>query len=157
MRLTADEIAQLDHLLEPYLDHDKVQLMRTFVQHGAVSTLDHCINVASVSFWLNRRLNWRACESDLAVSALLHDFYLYDWHGAGWSHSYLHPLRAAENARKYFDVSERMSQAIESHMWPWPPTRPPRSREGAIICMADKICALLETVLCRRESTPICR
>ena len=62
------------------------QRMREYIQHGSVTTYQHCKNVALVRFWLNRRLHLHAAETSLAVCALLHDFYLYDWHTTGTFH-----------------------------------------------------------------------
>ena len=44
-------------MLRPYLKNEKVQQMNTYIQHGSVSTLQHCKYVAEVSCWLNRRLH----------------------------------------------------------------------------------------------------
>lgn len=157
MKLTADEIRELDELLENLYADERVQSMNGFVQHGAVSTYAHCRNVTDASFWINRHLGFGADERTLATAALLHDFYLYDWHGSGWRHSYQHPLRASRNAQEHFGVDERVTSAIESHMWPIGISRPPRTREAVVICLADKYCALIETLRCRREAKPLCR
>ena len=54
--------------------------MREFIQHGDVTTYQHCKNVVVVSCWINHRFHLGADETTLAVGAFLHDFYLYDWH-----------------------------------------------------------------------------
>ncbi|ANE23257.1 hypothetical protein AAY81_09275 [Denitrobacterium detoxificans] len=157
MKLSADEIRELDALLEPLYADEQVQSMNDFVQHGAVSTYAHCRNVTDASFWINRHLGFHADEPTLVTAALLHDFYLYDWHGSGWRHSYRHPLCASRNAQARFGISERTASAIESHMWPIGITRPPRTREALVLCIADKYCALLETLLLRKEAKSLCR
>jgi hypothetical protein len=35
-------------------------------------------------------------------------------------HSFIHPVAAAENAFKYFDISEKEYSLIRTHMWPFP-------------------------------------
>lgn len=80
MQLSEIEREQLYAIVEKYDHHPDVQRMREYIQHGSVTTYQHCKNVALVSFWLNRRLHLHADETSLAVGALLHDFYLYDWH-----------------------------------------------------------------------------
>ena len=83
MQLSEIEREQLYAIVEKYDHHPDVQRMREYIQHGSVTTYQHCKNVALVSFWLNRRLHLHADETSLAVGALLHDFYLYDWHKKG--------------------------------------------------------------------------
>ena len=80
MQLSEPERAQLAAILEQYDRHPEVQRMREFIQHGDVTTYQHCKNVTLVSVWLNHRFHLGADETALAVGAFLHDFYLYDWH-----------------------------------------------------------------------------
>ena len=126
--------------------------MKGFCQHGAVSTYAHCLRVAHASLRLARALHLHVDEQDLVAAALLHDFYLYDWHDRTTSrpnHATRHPLYAAENARRVFGVDERVESAISTHMWPLPPGRVPASREAWIVCAADKWCSLDETLRMR--------
>ena len=80
MQLSDTERQRLTTILAQYDQHPEVQRMREFIQHGDVTTYQHCKNVVLVSFWLNRRFHLGADETSLAVGAFLHDFYLYDWH-----------------------------------------------------------------------------
>ena len=77
MQLSELERERLAAILEKYDRHPEVQRMREFIQHGDVTTYQHCKNVVLVSFWLNRRFHLGADETSLAVGAFLHDFYLY--------------------------------------------------------------------------------
>ena len=77
MQLSVTEREQLYAILEKYDQNPKVQQMREFIQHGDVTTYQHCKNVVLVSCWLNHRLHLGADETSLAVGAFLHDFYLY--------------------------------------------------------------------------------
>lgn len=126
--------------------------MRGFTQHGDVSTYQHCVRVARTSLGIARALHLKVDDDCLETGALLHDFYLYDWHDRDSSrphHATRHPLYAAENAASVFDVDPRVLDIIRTHMWPLPPTRVPASREAWIVCVADKWCSLQETVLMR--------
>ena len=80
MQLSQTERERLSAILEQYDHHPKVQEMREFIQHGDVTTYQHCKNVVVVSCWINHRFHLGADETTLAVGAFLHDFYLYDWH-----------------------------------------------------------------------------
>ena len=54
MQLSELERGRLAAILETYDRHPEVQRMREFIQHGDVTTYQHCKNVVLVSFWLNR-------------------------------------------------------------------------------------------------------
>lgn len=144
-----EEIAEI---LAPYLQSEAVQSMSGYCQHGDVSTLEHCLSVTRKALQFDALLPGSSDKEVLVVAGLLHDFYLYDWHGSGWKHSYQHPLKAAENAREYFNVDPRVAEAIESHMWPIGISHPPKSREALLICLADKWCALTETLFHRKRA-----
>ena len=80
-------------------------------------------------------------------AALLHDYFLYDWHawegGEHRLHGLFHAGTALKNARADFALSAVEENAILRHMFPLTPI-PPRCREGWIICLADKLCAACE-------------
>ena len=156
MHLTADERAQLEETIAPFVDDADVRRMATYVQHGSVDTLSHCRSVAEVSWWLACRLHMRVDREALLVGALLHDFYLYDWHGAGWRHSYRHAEHARRNAAAHFGVDEQTQRVIRCHMWPIGITHVPRTREAVIVCLADKYASLHETLFQRRRQYAIC-
>ena len=153
MQLSVTEREQLYAILEKYDQNPKVQQMREFIQHGDVTTYQHCKNVVLVSCWLNHRLHLGADETSLAVSAFLHDFYLYDWHNCSnithW-HGFKHPLIARYNADAVFRLNEKERNIIQTHMWPLTITQLPRCREAYLVCLADKMSSSWETVMERR-------
>lgn len=132
-----------------WLARPEVQRMDGYIQHGTTTTLDHTQRVARASLALAQALHLSVNEPDLVAGALLHDFYLYDWHDRSTSkpnHATKHPLYAAENARELLGVNEDIASIIETHMWPLPPRRVPASKEAWIVCAADKWCSLVETI-----------
>ena len=149
MYLSQEEELVFRKLSEKYLSHEKVKEMRGFIQHGSMDTYTHCLQVARMSFYLNRHLKLRADEEALVAGALLHDFYLYDWHEKDPSHrlhGFFHPAKACENAVRYFDVGPREQHIIRTHMWPLTLRSVPLSREAVLVCLADKWCSALETI-----------
>ena len=130
-----------------------VQQMKEFTQHGRVSTYEHCENVLEFSRKMDELLHLHADEETLAMGAMLHDFYLYDWHEAGDGshrlHGFTHAKRASTNAEKYFDVNEDVRHVIDSHMWPLTLTSMPRTKEAWIVCLSDKCVSLYETLFKR--------
>ena len=65
MQLSVTERERLYAILEKYDQNPKVQQMREFIQHGDVTTYQHCKNVVLVSCWLNHRLHLGADETSL--------------------------------------------------------------------------------------------
>ncbi len=141
---------EFDTLIEELQSQGRIASLGEFTQHGSVTTFDHVVRVASLSLRIARKLRLRICEGELVRGALLHDYYLYDWHHCpNKGHALNHPVVAQRNAKRDFDLSARESNIIVSHMWPLPPTRVPRCREAWIVCAADKICSLQETLFMR--------
>ena len=114
---------------------------RAFIQHGDVSVYDHVVSVARQSCRMAdalARLGVRVDRASLVRGALLHDYFLYDWHDPDPSHR-LHGFR------HHFALTPREKNVIVRHMFPLVPV-PPACREAWIVCCADKVCALRETV-----------
>ena len=163
MGLSETERVHLQAILQKYEEDPRVQEMDQYIQHGCVTTFEHCRNVARVSFWINRRFHLGADETALAEGALLHDFYLYDWHVEGrfqnWSglrtffkmHGFIHPLLARDNADRCFGLTAKEKNIIRSHMWPLTLFHAPSCREAVIVCIADKYCAVIEAMYRNRQ------
>lgn len=129
------------------LEHPVFQSMDNFIQHGRTTCKEHCIRVSYLSFCLCRKMGWDGRSA--ARAALLHDLFLYDWHThaketGNHFHGLTHPRVALENASRYFALSPMEKNCILRHMWPLTPV-PPASKEGFVICYADKVCSLAET------------
>ena len=143
----ADLTDDFTQLALPVLSHPRVRSMDQFIQHGSTTTLDHCMAVAYCSLLFVRTLNITCNEQDLVTAALLHDYYLYDWHIKDACpqrpHGFSHPHLALRNAMEDFILSKRAKNAIKRHMFPLTPI-PPKYREGLIICFIDKICSTYE-------------
>ena len=132
------------------LQDPKVQGMREFPQHHGTNTLSHSLKVAQMSFILAERLGWDINERELARGALLHDYYLYDIKAkklGPYQHGTSHPGIAAKKADKDFSLTDNEMNVIRSHMWPLTLFSPPRSKEAALVCMADKYIATKEMFL----------
>lgn len=85
--------------------------------------------------------------------ALLHDYFLYDWHVPDKSHrwhGFFHAGKALANASRDFTLGKIERDMIASHMFPLNITLP-RYRESVILCIADKLCATEETVTARSQ------
>jgi len=128
----------------------RIQEMKQYPQHGSVSTYAHVVRVATTALNWSRALRLHTSEDELLRGAMLHDYYLYDWHDpVNKGHATQHPLRALKNAEEDFDLTNKERNIIAAHMWPLPPNRLPKSREAWLVCFADKWCSLLETLFMR--------
>ena len=142
--MISDELKEYSYIL----NHDKFKELENYVAHGKTSTLKHSIDVAKLSLKIADKFKLKVNKDELVRSALLHDLFLYDWHHApkeAGLHGYTHSKTAAENAKKVFDINDREYANIVSHMWPLNITKVPKTKEGFIVCLADKICSLRET------------
>ncbi len=142
----------LKQYAEDILTSEKFLSLKNFIQHGNVTVYEHCINVTLCAIKLNRKLGIHAKEKQLVRGALLHDYFLYDWHNSEAPgnihpklHGFYHPGIAVKNATRDFSLSEREIDIIRKHMWPLT-VDPPRCREAWVVCMADKYASTLETL-----------
>ena len=53
------------------------------------------------------------------------------------------------NARNYFQITQKEQNIIQSHMWPLTFRHMPTCREAVIVCLADKYCAVVESMFQR--------
>ena len=129
----------------PICTRENVMLMHKFIQHGRTSCLQHCIAVAYKCYTTAESLGIDYDRESLIRGALLHDYFLYDWHKPhGRFHGFKHPAIALRNASKDFELNDVEKNIIVRHMFPLVPI-PPKTIEGGLVCMADKACSLKET------------
>ena len=129
------------------------QSTRNYIQHGTIPVHRHCIDVSNQSIKISKALGIRCNERELIRGALLHDYFLYDWHDKSRKnyqrlHGFYHPGIAFRNAEKEYHLTDRERDIIKKHMWPLT-VIPPACREAWIVTTADKYCSLLETLRIR--------
>jgi HDIG domain protein len=123
-------------------------LEKRFLQHGKVTVFEHSVAVAVLCLQIADRLSVKVDSASFIKGALLHDYFLYDWHIPDKSHrlhGFTHAKCACRNAERDFKLNEIERNMICSHMFPLTPTLP-KYRESVILCIADKICAVQETL-----------
>ena len=157
MKLTKKEEELLLRYMDGIKEHEEVLRMKTFIQHGDTSTYDHCVEVTRLAFLLSRRLPWSFHEKSIVKGAMLHDFYLYDWHVPDPKRKRLHGLHhhrtAHKNAMSYFRLTPIEEDIILKHMWPLT-IKLPRYRESYLVSLADKIVSIKDTLgLQKRKET----
>lgn len=125
----------------------RVYKMADYIQHGTTTTLAHVAQVAHTAVKLANALPGKTHYRELVRGAMLHDYYLYDWHTDApdrW-HGFTHPGHALRQALADFTLTKRERDIIKHHMFPLVPS-PPRSREAWLVTLADKIVATKETI-----------
>ena len=130
--------------------------------HHGTSKYEHSLRVAKLSYRLGRY--FKADLKSVSRAGLLHDFF-YGTRKESPENSYLrHPVTAASNAKRYFNVTELEAEAIKTHMFHhvlikkiFPFINPkekasikefkPKSKEGWIICASDLILLVFNIIL----------
>ena len=146
--MKTNNLVLVHELGKEILASDNMNREKRFIQHANVSTYEHSIGVATMSLTLAAIFRVKVDKVSLVRGALLHDFFLYDWHdktAMPKAHAYLHPLIAFDNAKKEFRLNAIEKNIIQAHMFPLSIVMP-KYKESWIVVMADKICAMNEIV-----------
>ena len=125
---------------------DKYLSMKYYIAHSDVSTFDHSVSVAKecYKYAVEKQID---CDlKSLVKAALLHDYYLYDWHLTPkfTFHGFKHALTAAKNAEKDYGLTSKEKNIIESHMFPLNLLHFPKCKEAWILIMMDRKCSMAE-------------
>ena len=136
--------AEIDNLI----NEGRLLETKQYIQHGSVSVYEHCVRVTELSLRLQKLLKISIIRKELIRGALLHDYFLYDWHDSNNDHSVhgiTHPKTALNNDSQDYSLTDVEKDIILHHMFPLT-LIPPRHKEALIVCVADKICAMQETI-----------
>lgn len=129
--------------------NDKEYLsMQKYIQHGTTNCIEHSIAVTHYSIVLSHRLHMKVNYKSLIFGALLHDYFLYDWHekeSAHKWHGFIHPKIALKNSIKRWQLDDIQKDIIKCHMFPLTILSIPKYKESLIVCFIDKLCATYET------------
>ena len=128
-------------LVKEVVGKGRYSQLEEYIQHGDTTVYQHSLAVAYLSYWMVLKYDLKVHLEELIRGALLHDYFLYDWHekDAGHSlHGFTHPGKALINACEDFNLPYIRSRfpcnaAVSV------------SAETVIVCMADKICSVYET------------
>ena len=135
-------------IVDEVIRESRFKETEAYIQHGITSVYRHSIAVAYYSCWLAERFHIRVEKKELIRGALLHDYFLYDWHDKSEGrhfHGFTHPGCALRNASRDFHLTHREKDIIRKHMFPLTPI-PPMYRESYLVCIADKVCSTYETM-----------
>ena len=130
------------------------EFRRMYLQthHHRTSVGKHSVLTARMGLWLCDLLKHRGIRADekkVVRIALLHDVGMLDRYTRyrnNFECGKLHPVNSAAAAKRLWsDIDDDSLAAIRSHMWPLSVTMP-HTREGVILCIADKMAAIRDVV-----------
>ena len=137
-------------LVSPILENKEFSQLETVIHHGT-TRMNHSIRVSYYSYKLAKAL---CLDYDqVARAGLLHDFFLDRTTDYEKTKDKVvlfttgHPKVAAENAKKYFHLTEKEEDIIKTHMFPVD-YRIPKYAESWIVCAVDKLVGTYE--FCRK-------
>ena len=133
---------------------EEFRAMKSYRHHIKSNIFDHSVKVAYLCYRHHKRFHPKIPLRELVRGALLHDYYLYDWHDKRPSyrfvHGFVHPKKAFQNALSHYpDLTRAERDMIRRHMFPLT-VIPPTTQAGWLICFYDKIAAISDYWEARR-------
>lgn len=142
--MSANELREVHFFAYDLFANENIYKLKTYTHHRKSTVFDHSLHVASMSLKFAKLLPIKIDKRSLVRGAMLHDYFLYDWHMPHHGlHGFTHPKVAYINAVNDFNVNKIEKDIIKKHMFPLTPF-PPTKRESIIVCIADKVCAVNE-------------
>jgi uncharacterized protein len=141
-KLTELQILNLKEIIKPIIDNPQWIKIKNYPHHNNDNRGIHIIKVCFSSYKI--ALKNKRCEVEkIVLSAMLHDFFDYDWttlvpkKKITEKHGYTHPKASLEESLKYFPelIDDKVKDAILSHMWPL--SKMPKYRESWIVKWSD--------------------
>ena len=153
-KLSAKEKAFFWEEVRQVCSSSRMNKSKSFYQHGKINIYVHILRVAYICYYWVKKYHLHVDEKALIRGALLHDYFLYDWHDKEHEHKrphgFFHPSAALCNAKQDFILTRKEENIIQRHMFPLT-LIPPGCKEAWLVCMADKVCSTRETVRERRH------
>lgn len=128
-------------IIKKIMNNHEFMKTKNEVHHG-ITRYDHLVRVSYYSFLITKllRLNYK----ETARAALLHDFFLDETKNDSSIKALVkHPNYALENAKKYYQLTDREEDIIKTHMFPVTLT-PPKYIESWIVDIVDDIAGVYE-------------
>ena len=83
-------LEDIKEILKELDEQGRMKYTQRYMQHSDISVYKHCISVAYTSVELVERFSLNVNRKELIRGALLHDYFLYDWHEKLQGHETLH-------------------------------------------------------------------
>ena len=137
-------------IINPITTDSRYLELKKFIQHGNTSVYQHSLDVAyHVFLFIKKHPKMKLRKNELVRAALLHDYFLYDWHDKAkyprkGLHGFTHPRVSVKNGVRDFNITKLEQRIIRTHMFPLTLFHIPTSREAWILSLIDKKVALKE-------------
>ena len=142
---------KLEEIIAFLSENTRFDETKNFIQHGNTSVYTHVISVAKKSIEIAEKYNLKVDMDSMIRGALLHDYFLYDWHDGKrerWIHGFTHPMKAYKNAKSEINLNRLERDIIIKHMFTLTILQP-RYLESWIVTFADKYVSAVETLSSR--------
>lgn len=139
---------KLEEIIKFLSENTRFLETKNFIQHGDTTVYEHVISVAKKSIEVAEKYNLDVYMDSMIRGALLHDYFLYDWHDGKRErciHGFTHPMKAYRNAKSELKLNRIERDIIIKHMFPLTPL-PPMYLESWIVTYSDKYVSLAETL-----------
>ena len=114
MKLTKEEKERLEAIYQEFLNDERIKRMKEVPMHFGSNCYLHSFKVAKKA--IKHALRFRKVNLEtVLVSAILHDYYLYDWRKDKTlkkHHGTRHPVIASEQALRDFGISPEIQKSI---------------------------------------------
>ena len=145
--MTINKEVEFNNIVSDILKNKEFIDLKYEIHHG-ISRLDHSLNVARLTYKMCKRLHVKNYE-EITRAALLHDFFRTE--DVPEKCFLNHPLKAVENSKKNFEISDFQENIIAAHMFPVTKTIP-KHVGSWIVSGADKAVAIYE---CTKYKVPL--
>lgn len=145
--MTINKEVEFNNIISDILKNKEFIDLKYEIHHG-ISRLDHSLNVARLTYKMCKRLHVKNYE-EITRAALLHDFFRTE--DVPEKCFLNHPLKAVENSKKNFEISDFQENIIAAHMFPVTKTIP-KHVGSWIVSGADKAVAIYE---CTKYKVPL--
>ena len=145
--MTINKEVEFNNIISDILKNKEFIDLKYEIHHG-ISRLDHSLNVARLTYKMCKRLHVKNYE-EITRAALLHNFFRTE--DVPEKCFLNHPLKAVENSKKNFEISDFQENIIAAHMFPVTKTIP-KHVGSWIVSGADKAVAIYE---CTKYKVPL--
>lgn len=134
--MSLEKKEEFNLIIKDIIDKNEFKELDQELHHG-ISRYGHSLRVAKSTYKIAKKMGWD--YKTVTRAALLHDFF---WNHQVEEMNHLktwcnHPMLAVENAKKYFEISEKQENIIASHMFPSCKVLP-RYKESWLVSIVDK-------------------
>ena len=140
---------EFNSLIQPIVENEEFLKTKNIKHHG-LTRYDHSRRVAYFSYLVTKFL--RLDYKETTEAALVHDFFTDEVKEKnGLARLRQHPTCAVENAKKYFELSDKQEDIIKTHMFPVTFT-PPKYLESWIVDLVDDAASIYERATTMKDS-----